>query len=197
MKAKRKLLIVKTDLLDQMQEIDTIKQVIAQTAAGLVAVSVAECGQPEDIVAAVTAAKPDWVHIVGRSDDQKLIFSGGSGTERSCDRLSLVKSLREAAPALTLLTLNSKLDNRDLSNMGQLQAIIGMENGYNPLASRLFMPRFYVNICQGMPLALAAKAAIDDMQSEVVQHGGMPSMCFSHSIDPEQFAFLPREAAFN
>lgn len=197
MKAKRKLLILKMDTLDQMQEIDTVKQAITQTAAGLVAVSVVDCKKPEDIIAAVTAAKPDWVHIVGRSDDQKLIFSGGSGTESFCDRLSLVKSLREAAPALILLTLNSKLDNRDLSNMGQMQAMIGMENGYNPLASRLFMPRFYANICQGMPLALAAKAAIDDMQSEVVQHGGMPSMCFSHSINPEQFAFLPREAAIN
>jgi len=197
MDAKRNLLILKMDLLDNMREIDAIKQAVAQAVAGLVTVSAIDCEQPADIITAATVSKPDWVHIVGRSNDKKLIFSGGKNAESKCDRISLVKNLREAAPALTLLTLNSKLDNRDLGNMGQLYAIIGMENGYNPLASRLFMPRFYANICLSMPLALAAKTAMDDMQQEVVAHGGIPSMCFSHTIDPEIFTLLPRETAMN
>ncbi|HWR07616.1 hypothetical protein [Sporomusa sp.] len=197
MEAKRKLLIMKMDLLDDMREIDAIQKAVAQKAVGLVEVSVVDCEQPEDILAAATANKPNWVHIVGRSNDKKLIFSGGKNAESQVDRIRLVKNLREAAPTLTLLTLNSKLNNRDLGNMGQLYAMIGMENGYNPLASRLFMPRFYVNICAGMPLALAAKAAIEGMQQEVVQHGGIPSMCFSHTIDPETFTLLPRETVMN
>ena len=197
MDTKLTLLILQMDLLDNMREIDTIRQMVAQQAAGLVEVSVADCEQPEDILAAAGANKPDWVHIVGRSNDNELIFSGGKNGESKCDRIQLLENLCEAAPSLTLLTLNSKLDMRDLGNMSQLRAMIGMENGYNPLASRLFMPRFYANICAGMPLVPAAKAAIEGMQAEVVQHGGMPSVCFSHGIDPETFIFLPRETVMN
>lgn len=197
MDAKRNLLIIKMDLLDEMWEVDTIQKIVAQKAAGLVEVRVADCERPEDIIAAVIDSKPDWVHIVGRSNDDELIFPGGKNAESTCDRIHLLKNLREAAPSLTLLTLNSKLDSRDLGNMGRLHAMIGMENGYNPLASRQLMPRFYANICSGMPLAPAAKAAIEEMQAEVIQHGGMPSMCFSHSIDPETFVFLPRETVIN
>ena len=197
MDAKRKLLILKMDLLDRMREIDTVKQAVLQTAAGLVEVSVVDCEQPEDILDAAADGKPDWVHIVGRTNDQQLIFSGDKQEDCKIDRIHLVKNLCEKAPSLTLLTLNSKLDNRDLENMGQLYAMIGMENGYNPLASRLFMPRFYANICSGMPLAPATKAAIEGMQAEVLRHGGMPSMCFSHIIDPETFIFLPRENVVN
>lgn len=197
MDAKRNLLILTMDLLDSMRETDKIKQAIAQTAADLVEVRVADCKKPADIMAAVADGQPDWVHIVGRSNDKELIFSGGSNAESQCDRIRLVKNLRRAVPGLALLTLNSKLDNRDLGNMGQLRTVIGMQDGYNPLASRQFMPRFYANICLGMPLAPAAKTAIEGMQPEVLQHGGMPSMCFSRSIDPETFLFLPRETAVN
>ncbi len=197
MDAIRKLLILKLDLRDEMREVDTLRQIVAQTAAGLVSVQVADCEQPEAMIAAVTDGKPDWVHIVGRSDDQQLIFAGGKQENQKIDRIHLVRNLRETAPTLTLITLNSKLDNRDLGNMGQLYAMLGMEQGYNPLASRLFMPRFYANICSGLPLAFAAKAAMEAMQQEVVQHGGIPSMCFSHTIDPETFAFLPRETVMN
>ncbi|EGO61949.1 hypothetical protein [Acetonema longum] len=197
MDAKRNLLILKLDLLDNMREFDTIRQAVAQVAAGLVTVSAAGCEQPEDVIAAVTDGKPDWVHIIGRSNDKQLIFSGGKKAESKCDRIQLVKNLRGATPALQLITLNSKLDNRDLRNMGRLYVMIGMENGYNPIASRMFMPRFYANICSGMPLAPAAKAAIEDTQQEVVQHGGIPSMCFSRIIDPETFTFLPRETVMN
>lgn len=197
MDATRKLLILKLELRDEMREVDTLRQVVVQTAPGLVTVQVADCEQPAAMIAAAADGKPDWVHIIGRSNDNQLLFSGGKRPEGHADRLTVVKHLREAAPKLRLITLNSKLDKRDLGNMGQLYAMIGMENGYNPIASRLFMPRFYANICSGMPLALAAKAAIEDMQQEVVQHGGVPSMCFSHTIDPETFTFLPRETVMN
>ncbi|MEN6413569.1 MAG: hypothetical protein ABFC84_12570 [Veillonellales bacterium] len=197
MDGKRKLLILKLDLIDSMREIDAIRQAVAQKAAGLVEVRAVGCEKPEDIITAVADDQPDWVHIVGRSNDEALIFSGGKSGESQFDRIRLLKHLRRAVPGLALLTLNSKLDNRDLGNMGQLRTVIGMQDGYNPLASRQFMPRFYANICLGMPLAPAAKTAIEGMQPEVVQHGGMPSMCFSRSIDPETFLFLPRETAVN
>lgn len=197
MDAIRKLLILKLDLRDEMREVDTLRQIVAQTAPGLVSVQVADCEQPAAMLAAAADGKPDWVHIVGRSDDNQLLFSGGKPAKSQADRLTVVKHLCEAAPNLRLMTLNSKLDDRDLGNMGQLYAMLGMEQGYNPLASRLFMPRFYANICSGLPLASAAQAAMAAMQQEVVQHGGIPSLCFSHTIDPETFAFLPRKTVMN
>ena len=87
MDAKRNLLILKMDLLDRMREIDTVKQAVLQTAAGLVEVSVVDCEQPEDIIDAAADGKPDWVHIVGRTNDQQLIFSGDKQEDCKIDRI--------------------------------------------------------------------------------------------------------------
>ncbi|WP_196592655.1 hypothetical protein [Pectinatus sottacetonis] len=191
MDGQRKLLIIKMDALDELHEADKVAQVVGQAGAGRVVAHTVVCEQPAEAIAAAETIMPDWIHLIGRSDKHQLIFSRGEEITGQCSRISLLKKLREAAVPLTLVTLNSKLDDSDLGNMGRLYAVIGMEKGYNPVASRLFMPRFYDNICRGQTLSDAATIAIENMQQEVVQHGGMPSLCFNHIINPETFMFLP------
>ncbi|WP_196594983.1 hypothetical protein [Pectinatus frisingensis] len=186
MNTKQKLLVLKLDVTDSMKEADSLWQAVGS----MVKMNMVVCRQSADILTAAVSCKPDWIHIISRSDSEHLFFTDGTKQSGSCKRISLIKQLLKADPVLTLLSLNSKLDKRDAENIGQLKALLGMENGYNPLASRLFIPRFYSNICMGMALAPAAKIAISSMQPEVISHGGIPAMCFNKAIDPETFTFV-------
>lgn len=189
MNEKKTLLIAVMDGLGNMQEAEAIQNAVLWFPKKI-KISIMYFKSRGTLRSAAKNIIPDWIHIIARSDRDSLFFSSHGKIISAMDRTYMVSLLLRNDPLLELITMNSVLDDRDIGSLGQIIAIVGMKNGWNPLASRVFFPRFYREICEGIALGPAFEKALEALQFDVIKHGGEPSMCYAYSIDPQKYSFI-------
>jgi|GEM_PF-2834036 hypothetical protein len=191
---KLKFLILKLDMAEQFKEAETISQLIELQGTGGVEVVTASCDFFETALTKAKSLNPTWIHLIVRADENEIFSTDSSAAQISkVNRIELIGKLREGASDLRLVSLNSKLDERDLENFGdQLYGLVGMKDGYHLIAGRQFFPKFYNCLAQGQTLAEAFQTAQNGIQDEVKQHQGTPAIATSSLIDIHTFTFVGR-----